>query len=238
MLADGTDIAAVLDGWRAQGADRMDPLRFHRIAALHRRAGGRDGEARRALDARLGALVEAYARDVARARRDPSRGAGLDPPRGADGGSKAALPGAPDAAGSADPRRGALGALVDGMTARARVAATNAEAPSPYPELPALEDFRALWSTLRIRSQVRESLAPAPTGAGPLNSGALAHRSLALMRTLSPDYLQHFLAYVDTLSWLETMHDAGVLAGGETPQAAGTRPRSKPRARKRSRPAP
>ena len=53
------------------------------------------------------------------------------------------------------------------------------------------------------------------------------------MGGLSPEYLQHFLSYVDTLSWLETLQDAGVLTGKETAPSGGAKPRAKPRARKR-----
>lgn len=202
MAADGIDIDARLDGWRARGADRVDPLRFHRIAALQRHATARNGAVRRALDAKLTALIEAYARDVEGRSRDAT---------------------------DTTPQRSALGALVDGMTARAQAAAAGAV----YPELPAVDDFRTLWSTLRTGRQVRQSLAEVPTGAGPLNSAALAHRSLTLMGGLSPEYLRQFLAYVDTLSWLETLQDAGVLTGKETGPPVGAKPRAKPRARKR-----
>lgn len=201
MVADRIDFDAMIDGWRASGADRLDPLRFHRIAALHRRAAVLDGAARHALDARLAALVDAYARDV--------EGRSCD-------------------ARDATPARGALGTLVDGMAARTGTSPAHAV----YPELPAVDDFRTLWSTLRSGSQVRKSLADVPTGAGPLNSAALAHRALTLMGGLSPEYLRQFLSYVDSLSWLETLQDAGVLTGKETAPPVGAKPR-KPRARKR-----
>ena len=54
-----------LDAWRAQGADRVDPVRFALIESLARRAGAHEGLARRLLDERLSGLVEDYARDVA-----------------------------------------------------------------------------------------------------------------------------------------------------------------------------
>jgi hypothetical protein len=202
MATDRIDIDAVLEGWRLISADRMDPLRFHRIAALHRRASALDGAARDVLDTKLTSLVDAYARDV-ESRSHEAR--------------------------ESTPTRSALGTLVDGMAARAESAVSNAA----YPELPAVDDFRTLWSTLRTGSQVRKSLAEVPTGAGPLNSAALAHRSLTLMGGLSPEYLRQFLAYVDTLSWLETLQDAGVLTGKETGPPVGAKPRAKPRARKR-----
>jgi len=72
-----------------------------------------------------------------------------------------------------------------------------------YPEMPLLEEFRATASRLRTENQLRKSLDQAPSNAGPLNSDSLVHRSLSLMRDVSPGYLRHFVAYVDTLSWLE-----------------------------------
>src|SRR5690349_13102173 len=63
--ARGSDAQTTLDAWRERGGDRLDPLRFHFIAALARRAAAHEGEARRMLDARLSALLEAYAADLA-----------------------------------------------------------------------------------------------------------------------------------------------------------------------------
>ncbi|WP_296554702.1 DUF2894 domain-containing protein [Pigmentiphaga sp.] len=62
-----TDAAALLDAWRGQGAERVDPLRFHFIEALARRVPGHEGEARRILDAKLADALAGYARDVAQA---------------------------------------------------------------------------------------------------------------------------------------------------------------------------
>ena len=62
---DGNAAPAVhqrLDAWRAQGADRVDPVRFALIESLARRAGAHEGLARRLLDERLSGLVEDYAR--------------------------------------------------------------------------------------------------------------------------------------------------------------------------------
>jgi len=232
MTADRIDIDAVLDGWRANGADRVHPLRFHRIAALQRRAAARDGAAREALDVTLSGLIDAYA-----AHLDARPAHGCDADAGASSADDAMQAGdAATAVTDRGPTRTALGTLVDAMTTDASARGdgiTDRSQRTAYPELPALEDFRQLWSTLRTGSQVRRSLAPPTEDAGPLNSSRLVHRSLTLMRGLSPEYLQQFLAYADTLSWLETLQDAGVLTGKETSQPAGAKPRAKPRARKR-----
>jgi hypothetical protein len=88
-----------------------------------------------------------------------------------------------------------------------------------YPELPALDYFREVWSKVRTEKQMRQSLAPVPGNAGPLNSSSLVHRSLSLMRELSPGYLKQFLTYVDTLSWMEQMTGGGAPTGKETPRS-------------------
>ncbi|WP_250535875.1 DUF2894 domain-containing protein [Caballeronia sp. AZ10_KS36] len=106
--------------------------------------------------------------------------------------------------------KGPLAVLLDEM---ARHAATH---PS-LEEL--LEYLRGVWSKVSAERQLRESQQKVPKNAGPLNSSSLVHRSLALMREASPEYLQHFLAYVDTLSWMEEMTGANAPAGKEAPRA-------------------
>lgn len=127
---------------------------------------------------------------------------------------------------AAVPERSALGALVDEITNH------TAARPSTFPELAALGEFRQLWSAIRAESRLLQSLQPVPGDAGPLNSTGLVHRSIALMRELSPGYLQQFLAYVDDLAWMEQLAGSSGWAGAETRGATspGKRPRRKPRA--------
>lgn len=206
---------AILDAWREQGADRMDPLAFHYMAALRRRATDRDGDARRVLDSRLSDLIAAYADDLARTTAQPAGAAPID-----------------------TPSRGTLGELADELAGRAASrngdhTADDDSHRSTLPELGMLADFRRIWASVRSDSQVRRSLEDAPSNAGPLNSSRLVHRSLSLMRELSPGYLQQFLAYVDVLSWLEQLNDGGVLAAQEPPQRDSGKPRTrKPRKRR------
>jgi hypothetical protein len=110
---------ATLDAWRARGADRVNPLRFHFIEALERRAAGHSGAAQRILDDRLNSLLSAYAEDL----------------------EKAAFTGAADSAATlAPPERGALGELLDHIAGRApapvaAVAADRPAAPRRYGRL-------------------------------------------------------------------------------------------------------
>jgi hypothetical protein len=203
----GTRARATLDAWREQNADRLNPMRFHFIEALERRAAGHGGEARRILDDRLSRLLEAYADDLEAAASSVDAADSLTT--------------------KSPPDHGALGGLIDHISNQV------APRPSTFPTLEALDEFRKIWSELRTDSQVRQSLEQVPANAGPLNSGNLVHRSLTLMRELSPGYLQQFLSYVDTLSWMEQMSDGGALAIKNGPRAmgAGKRARVKPRGR-------
>lgn len=208
MSSNGDSPRALLDAWREQRADRIDSARFHFIEALERRAARHHGEVRRLLDGRLSRLLEAYAGDLEKVAGD------------ADGTT------APDTTAGA-----ALGELADYANRQAATRGGDAATDDPalrstFPELAALDDFRSLWSRLRTQSQLRQSLEQVPENAGPLNSGRLVHRSLMLMRELSPGYLQHFLAYVDLLSWMEQL-DGGGAPAQDAPRAAN--PRKRPR---------
>ncbi|AOI75257.1 DUF2894 domain-containing protein [Burkholderia sp. NRF60-BP8] len=201
MTGDATHVRATLDAWREQGADRLDPVRFHRIDALERRAAVLDGAARALVDARLATLLEGFAGLVA-------RGNDADTPR--ETGKAAAEA----------PARGALAALVEGLARDAQADRRGLD-----PEL--VDYFRATWSKVRTEQQYRQSLDQVPRNAGPLNSNSLVHRSLATMRELSPDYLQQFLSYVDALAWLEDLVGGGAQPEKEAPRAKAAKPARK-----------
>lgn len=122
-----------------------------------------------------------------------------------------------------------LAALTERLTGNARERDQALQAlglvGASYPQLPALEEFRALHARLRARQQLKVTLQPPPADAGPLNSASLAHRALALMRETSPGYLRHFVDYLDTLSWLQAQ------------AAAAPEPARPPRRARKPRPA-
>ncbi|CAH2792156.1 MAG: hypothetical protein PPHEINF_3522 [uncultured Paraburkholderia sp.] len=196
---------AILDAWRARGADLVDPLQFRFIDALERRAAEHSGEPRRVLDEKLAALLEAYARKIEpgdREHRIPLRAG--------------AATAATRAVCEREPSPSALAQLVGELQGAARRPQPGQPA---YPELPELDYFRQTWARVCTDQQVRQSLQPAPGNASPLNSSSLVHRSLSLMRELSPGYLKQFLSYVDALSWLEQL-GGGAPASKDPPRAA------------------
>ncbi|RQR42261.1 DUF2894 domain-containing protein [Burkholderia sp. Bp9142] len=198
MTDDATHVRATLDAWREQGADRLDPVRFHRLDALEKRAAALDGDARVLLDARLATLLEGFAEIVARA------------------GEAAAASEMAQATAQA-PARGALGGLVERLARDAQADRRGVD-----PEL--IDYFRTMWSKVRTEQQYRQSLDQVPRNAGPLNSSSLVHRSLATMRELSPEYLQQFLSYIDALAWLEDRAGGGAQPEKEAPRAKAGKP--------------
>ncbi|MBU9373987.1 DUF2894 domain-containing protein [Burkholderia multivorans] len=200
MTVDATQVRAMLDAWREQGAARLDPVRFHRLDALERRAAALDGDARALLDARLAALADEYAQLVA---RTPAL-AGPDAPQ---------AHAAPAHASS----RGALAGLVERLARDAQADRRGID-----PEL--VDYFRATWAKVRTEQQYRQSLDQVPRNAGPLNSNSLVHRSLSTMRELSPAYLQQFLSYVDALACLEDLVGAGAQPDKDAARTKAAKP--------------
>lgn len=223
---EGHDALATLDAWRARGADRLNPVRFRFIEALARRAAAYSGDARHILDGRLAKLLEAYAGDLESADCKDSKNSNVGNVGNVGG---TASPGAPP--------RGPLAGLVNYIAIRAPsdrgapAAIAGVPRRASLPDMEVLDYFRETWSRVSTDRRLRQSLQQVPDNAGPLNSSRLVHRSLSLMRDLSPEYLHQFLSYVDALSWMEQMNGGGAMAGKDAPRAGSIKPsaRSRPR---------
>lgn len=196
MHAERDAVLAQLSRWRETGADRFDPPRFRFIEAMASRLARHEGRAYEVMLARLSTQVEAYAADLAQAEAP-----------------HAEVRAEASAGGPFAPLLGRLGA------ARRARGADDAEG---LLQLPALNDSRRLWGELLGERRLRQSLAPQPEDAGPLNSGVLVHRAMAHMRAASPEYLRHFLAYADHLCWLERLYQARTPATAQ-PSSPGRR---------------
>ena len=199
---------ATLDAWRARGAHRVDPVRFRLIEAMVRRSAGHEGDARRILDQKVAGLLAAYREKLDEAQRTVD-------------GTKREAPAV----------RGPLAQLVEHI---ARQSPLQAEGPGATdaaagPELKTLRYFKSTWSRLSAERRIAQSLAKVPENAGPLNSHHLVHRSLMLMHELSPDYLNRFMSYVDTLLWVDQLIGSSN-APAAAPRAEGQKKASRGKA--------
>lgn len=175
--------SADLPALRAAGWPERDPLRWHLIETLARRAEAAPAPLRAQLQARIAALLVQY--PAADATGSPT-----EPPSPAAGRPLAAL--------------------------LAHVA-THA---APAAELQTLQRWRRTWSRLAADQRVVRSRTRLPENAGPLHSQRLVHRALTLMREVSPEYLERFIAHADTLLWLERAGGGDLLAQKDVLQPA------------------
>lgn len=106
---------------------------------------------------------------------------------------------------------------------REHQAQLQARSGAPMPQSGPLElfsatRFRDTWALVSAESEVDVAAFRAPKHAGPLNAHRLVLKALAEMRQLSPDYLRHCLAHVDTVMWLDQA--AQSLGGGKRAKAS------------------
>jgi hypothetical protein len=181
---DRTPPDSLVHALTVRGALQFDPIGLHYIETLTRRASTHGGLVRQLLDGKIRAAAAALEDrlDSAQTQAQPVI-----------------------AQEKAVPVRETLGQLVRSM-AQDRVDLTTPLVHghiAPRTELKSVKNFRNTWSKLSVDKQVIQALAQAPKNAGPLNSHLVALRSLALMRDISPDYLNRFISYLDTLLRLD-----------------------------------
>lgn len=213
-----------------RGAEQLDPLRLHQLQALARRASAHQGRVRQLLDAKLALAITAFSDRLVGMAQSPQGRVR----------SKTASPlpsllpvgeGATAELGTlALPQRSSLAELAADLAklTAARSAGDVTENPGTaatglLPELAATNYFRNTWSRLSTEKRVTQAIAQAPKNAGPINSHQLVLRSLALMRELSPDYLNRFTAYADALLSLDQLDKKTQLATKKATVASRSR---------------
>ena len=181
-----SDCERTLASLRQQGADQFKPVDFHYLEALARRLGNQAPEVRHILEDKLALAVVAYQAQFEQAQSD----AAVTDQQTAPTQAEVKTP---------------LGQLVQSMAHHSTEPHINDwAAPSGSRiELKSVRNFRNTWSTLSAQKQVSQALGQAPKNAGPINSHMLVLRSLELMRDISPDYLNRFMSYADTLLCLD-----------------------------------
>ena len=191
-----------LAGLRERGLDRRDPVRFRLAEGLARRAAAHAGAARRAIDERLASLLARFdtAEDAPRDTAAPAR-------------ERSALAALVDHAarqkGAASTAAAASRAATATASASSSTSATPATVhPGAAADAGTVHFFKRTWSRLSADQRLAQSRASLPENAGPLNSQHLVHRSMVLMRELSPEYLERFVGYIDVLQWLEQSNEA------------------------------
>jgi hypothetical protein len=172
------DVLVTLDALRAAGAPRFDAVGWHYIETLAGRTQAQSGQAQKRLKDKLQEVLHSYAQ----------RMQALD------------AQSAPAALNHAKPSP-----LADLLQDMHRPQHTDAavSAGAWRAENPRIQQFRKQLNQISVQKQVKRAIAQAPVNAGPINSHMLVLRSLSWMRDISPDYLNRFMGYVDTLLALD-----------------------------------
>lgn len=190
------DVQALQAALHATGAAQWDAVGWHYIERLADRASQHTGPVQDLLCDKL-----AQALTGLKARHDAAALAGH--------GQTLAMPthtAAPVAAPSPSPLAALLQEMAPPLANAGGAQAAGAGALKPpgwRPESPRVRQFRKQLGQIQVQKQVSQAIAQAPQNAGPINSHMLVLRSLSLMRDASPDYLNRFMAYVDTLLCLD-----------------------------------
>lgn len=204
-----------IDFLRASGVNKFDPVRFHYIETLARRAAAHHGSTRRLLDAKLENAVAALRERFDLAQHKARETVAQSIQRRQDkAGDLQQLFTAGDFKGvhrlTAALKKEEQGATTLSMLLREleqhaleNKDAHNERHAAQYVELKTIRNFRDTWAKLSVDRQVAQALEQAPKNAGPINSHMLVLRLLSLMRDISPDYLNRFMIYADTLLSLD-----------------------------------
>jgi flagellar biosynthesis regulator FlaF len=203
-------------------ADAKTILNEQMAAALSKRAALHEGEVRRLLDERAAQLDDGAVRYALPPARASSEASLADADADADAGTVAVA-----TEQVVEASREAVATSSVSLTSLVELLTEAAHARSQaMPTADTVDHFRRLWSTVRTESQLRQSMQQAPDNAGPLNSAALVHRAIGLMRGVSAGYLQHFLSYVDDLSTIEALLGSAATAK-EVPRVASVKKRAR-----------
>lgn len=222
------NFSALIASLRAAGAGRFDPVRLHYLDVLAKRGMAHQGSVKRMLDGKLAQALAAFEERFEQARCDAKEAmarTALQYPHAADDLQRLFIAGDFKGLGrfvdglKSTEQRASLGALVRRLeqhspeTADVRL---EGNAGTRF-ELKTIRRFRNTWSKLSVDKQVTQALEQTPKNAGPLNSHMLVLRSLALMRDISPDYLNRFMSYADTLVCLDQCENQKLASAKKPP---------------------
>jgi hypothetical protein len=195
LLPEHFDCARQIASLRETGACLLDPVGFHYLEVLSARAEAHQGRVKSILENKLALALADFRLRLAQVQAQ----AQVQQPTQSIAEDRLVRSGITVSQGES------LAELVRSMAQvepeRDRVG--QHEAAATRPELKSVRLFRSTWSKLSADKQLNAALDKAPRNAGPINSHMLVLRSLALMRDISPDYLNRFISYADTLVHLE-----------------------------------
>lgn len=203
--AEATTLEQQLTDLRGSGADRLDPVRFRYLEALEHRLRSKGLQGTRHWQKLAQAVAEYQARVEQQAHAEQS----AQPTE-----TKQPSPlqllldtlnQAPETQAHASPSP--IERLIFGEEDRepTQPTATNSSPRS----LKAMARVQADHGIQARQERIRRAIEQIPENAGPMNAHRLVSRAVAAMEKLSPEYLNRFVNYADTLLALERLGKKG-----------------------------
>lgn len=175
---------ALVEQLENSGAAHVDPMKFHFLKSLLRRSLNHPPSIAQTLQSRVIALAAdlqvRMAQHLNSIRPEPS-----------------------------PIRSSPLSDLMSYLKERVEASDIGENAAEPahhHPELKSVRRFRESLRRRQSEKAVARAVAERPENPGPLNPQMLMIRSLALLRDLSPAYVNRFVTYTESLLWLEDTH--------------------------------
>lgn len=200
-LAPGDYFKEEIAALREAGAADFDPVQFHLLQVLARRATVQPASVRRILDCKLVLALARFQQRLKQGQLKANNSITTPPSQSVS-------------------RPGPLGLLAQhaAQNTLKKTGSQSTEHAQALHDPKSVQYFRTTWSRLNTCKQVAKAIDQAPKNAGPINSHGLVLKSLVLMRDASPDYLNRFVSYAETLLMLDHCD------GGKSVRALTKRP--------------
>jgi len=201
------ELTATIASLLEQGADSFDPIRFRYIESMARRAGGQRILVAQVIAKKACKALEDYQNDAAASKAIKHQalvqenGQELYDARA----DLVALTQHLDQGKTHEGECSSDSSFTDELRQQESdvVQSFVGTAVNQRREPTAIRLYRESWIKQNSDRLVVQSVKNGPEDPGPLNSQMLVIHSLSTMRGLSPDYLNRFVSYVDTLLWLD-----------------------------------
>ncbi|MFL1467665.1 DUF2894 domain-containing protein [Marinobacter sp. HN1S83] len=200
--AEATTMEQQLADLRGSGADRLDPIRFRYLETLEQKLRAKGLQGTRHWQRLAQAVAEYQARSGQQADAEQPAETGQPSPLQL---LLDTLNQSPEThvQASSSPLERLIYGEEDGRPTQSAVTDS-----SPRP-LKAMARVQADQGTQALQDRIRQAIEQTPENAGPMNAHRLVSRAIATMEKLSPEYLNRFVNYADTLLALERLGRKG-----------------------------
>ncbi|AZT84949.1 DUF2894 domain-containing protein [Marinobacter sp. NP-4(2019)] len=203
--AEATSLEQQLTDLKGSGADRLDPVRFRYLEALEHRLRSKGLQGTRHWQTLAQAVAEYQARVEQQAHAEqPAQPTETKQPSPLQL-LLDTLNQAPEAQAHASPSP--IERLIFGEEDRKPTQPTATDSSSR--SLKAMARVQADHGIQARQERIRRAIEQIPENAGPMNAHRLVSRAVAAMEKLSPEYLNRFVNYADTLLALERLGKKG-----------------------------